>query len=264
MILLIKYSILGIVQGLTEFLPVSSSGHLVVLQHFFGFEEPPIFYDILLHLATGIAVVYFVRKEIWAILKNMFHFKSPYFKLLILLIVASVPTAIIGILFEKNIEMLFSSVSLVAIALIVNGIVLFLASRITLCKIPKSITGIKIVDAMIIGVSQGLAIIPGFSRSGFTITAGLFCKIDREVAARFSFILAIPAILGALVFKLKEGMAEIQSDILYMIPGFILAVLVGFWSLGLLLRLIKSFKLQYFSYYCWFIGIVVLIFQFFN
>ncbi len=256
---LLKYTILGIIQGLTEFLPVSSSGHLVIFQTLFGFETPPVFFDILLHLATLIAVVFFVRRELWRIIINIFKPKTLEFRLFILLVIASVPTAVIGILFNEWIESLFSSVKIVGAMLLVTGVMLFLTNKKNICSGIKNVGQVRIIDAIMIGIAQGMAVMPGISRSGFTISTGLFCRLERELAAKFSFILAIPAILGATVFKFKEGIAEIQTDWLLMLPGFILAMVVGFLSLGLLLKIIKEWKLYYFSYYCWLIGIIVLV-----
>ena len=259
MIDVIKYAVLGIIQGLTEFLPVSSSGHLVFFQNVFGFKEAPLFFDILLHLATGIAVIYFLRKELFEIIKNLFNVKSEYFKLGLLLVVASVPTAFMGVLLKDYAQQLFSSAKHAGIALLVTGSVLYVVSKLKINSEAKTITGVKYLDAVIIGIVQGIAIIPGISRSGFTIAAGLSRRLDREFAAKFSFMLSIPAILGALVFEFSDGIKTIGSDFIYMIPGFIAAMLVGFWSLGFLMKIIKGMKLRYFSYYCWIVGIVVIL-----
>jgi len=267
---IIETLVLGIVQGLTEFLPVSSSGHLVLGQHLFGIKEPEVFFDVMLHLGTLGAVCVVFRREIWALIKEFFYLLSilfhksaltaawrerPVFKLLILILAGTIPTGIIGIVFKDTFESMFASTMTVGIALLVTGTILFLTGRIA--QGTRDITGFRVVDALIIGLVQGLAIIPGISRSGSTISTGLFLKLERELIARFSFLLSIPAILAALVLQVKDAGQSAFSP-LELFLGFLAALISGFLALVLLLKIVRSGRLHLFAYYCWLVGLVSL------
>ena len=183
----------GIVQGLTEFLPVSSSGHLVVLHHFFGYNQPQFTFDIFLHIGTLFAVLVYFRRDIIDMLK-----RRP--RLLMYVILATIPTALIGFLFIDLVEGLFQNIKLVGLMLFVTAGFLFIADKVSASK---SNTGkLSVVKAIGIGVIQGLAIAPGISRSGLTISSGILFGLDKNEAIRFSFLLAIPAILGALILQI--------------------------------------------------------------
>ena len=216
--------ILGILQGATEFLPISSSGHLVFAQHYLkGFHQPGILLDVLLHLGTLFAVVIYYWKDIAKILRavliqlDVFGWwdmgaRDTYQtqrRLVLLIAVGTIPTALIGFLFKDSIEMLFSSVSFTASMLIVTGIILAAADRIK--GVTRKIDSFQLKDSFIIGFVQGVAILPGISRSGSTIATGLFRKIDGEEAARFSFLLSIPAIIGAVILEVPSSF-HIQAD----------------------------------------------------
>ncbi len=194
--------ILGIIQGLTEFLPISSSGHLVLFQHIFGLKEPELFFDICVHLGTLVAVIIFFRKDLITIITSLIHgsvkfikkeaslselFQKPDIKLAVLIVIGSVPTAILGLLFKKISDQLFSSLIIVGVMLIVTGIILWCTRWIK--KNGRLIDGFSIKNSLVIGIIQGLAIIPGISRSGSTIAFGLFLGIERETAARFFYLL---------------------------------------------------------------------------
>ncbi|MBW2622899.1 MAG: undecaprenyl-diphosphate phosphatase [Deltaproteobacteria bacterium] len=267
---IIKALVLGIVQGVTEFLPVSSSGHLVLGQHLFGIKEPEIFFDVMLHLGTLGAVCVVFRRDIWSLIKEFFYLlkilfnksalaaawqERPSFKLLVLILAGTIPTGIIGIVFKDTFESMFASTLTVGIALLVTGSILFLTGRIK--QGTRDITGFRAVDALIIGLVQGMAIIPGISRSGSTISAGLFLKLDRELTARFSFLLSIPAILAAVALQVKDAGQSTFSP-LELSLGFLAALISGFLALMLLLKIVRSGRLHVFAYYCWLIGLISL------
>ncbi|MEI7903863.1 MAG: undecaprenyl-diphosphate phosphatase [Candidatus Firestonebacteria bacterium] len=250
---LIEAIILGIVQGLTEFIPVSSSGHLVILQNLFkDFNQPGVLFDSLLHLGTLTAVLYYFRLRLYEILTNK--------RLLLLIVIASVPTGIIGFVFKESFEKMFSNVRLVGAGLIVTGIVLFFSDRIK--SGAKSSSKTTFIDALIIGVAQGIAIIPGISRSGATIVSGIYRKLDKQFAMEFSFLLSIPAITGAVILQLrhvaKNGAGSIE--LLPYICGFCAAAIVGYLTIRLVLNFLLQQKLYIFSIYLWLVGSIVLIF----
>jgi undecaprenyl-diphosphatase len=203
---------LGIVQGLTEFLPVSSSGHLVFFQSLFGLEEPLIFFDVMLHLGTLLAVVIYFRKDICEIVQGLGavlkkrHKNPPQVKLFLLIVLASIPTGLMGILFKDWFESFFSKPKWVGGMLLITGSVLWLTRWAK--KEGKPLGRMRWFDAILIGIAQGIAIIPGISRSGATISVGLFCGLDRELSGKFSFLLSIPAILGA---TLLDEMKKVNS-----------------------------------------------------
>ncbi len=265
----IQAFILGIVQGLTEFLPVSSSGHLVLFQHLFGLKEPELFFDICVHVGTLAAVIIFFRQDLKAMLMAMagmslsffkkeisYHdlWNNPNTKLVILIIIGSFPTGIIGLLFKDVAEEMFSSVFIVGCTLIITGIFLWLTSRIN--KQSSDIKDFSAAQALIIGIVQGIAITPGISRSGSTIAAWLFLGLNREIAARYSFLLSIPAITGAAILGLKD--AGIQSLDMAILIGTVTAGIAGYFALTLLVYIVKKGQLHLFAPYCWVIGIIAL------
>lgn len=267
----LKAVILGIVQGLTEFLPISSSGHLVLGHHLFGMKDPELLFDVILHLGTLAAVFIVFRNEIKDLFFELFraprYFRSmeslkeawsenPVFRMLALIVIGSIPTGLLGVIFKDFFESLFSSTLGVGVSLLFTGLVLMLTSRVK--QDGKSIKDVKTVDALVIGLAQGLAITPGVSRSGFTISAGLFMGLERELAARYSFLLSIPAILGALILQLKSSTSGI-FDIVSLGAGFLAALFSGLLALYFLIRLVKKGKLHYFSYYCWIVGLTAII-----
>jgi len=266
----VKAVILGVIQGLTEFLPVSSSGHLVLSQHLFGIKKPEVFFDVVLHLGTLTAVCLVFRRDIAALAAELLHLpkvvrgrdslaaawrERPNFRLLVLILAGTIPTGLIGFIFQDFLESLFASTFAVGLALLVTGLILFLTRLIK--DGGRGITGFRAVDALLIGLAQGLAITPGISRSGFTISTGLFLGLDRELAARYSFLLSIPAILGALIIQF-EGVAASSFDLLAFGLGFLAAVISGWLAIILLLKIVRRGDLHYFAYYCWLVGLVTL------
>ena len=239
----------GIVQGLTEFLPVSSSGHLVILHHFFGYNQPQFTFDIFLHIGTLFAVLVYFRRDIIDMLK-----RRP--RLFMYVILATIPTALIGFLFIDFVEGLFQNIKLVGLMLFVTAGFLFIADKVSTSK---SNTGkLSWVKAIGIGVIQGLAIAPGISRSGSTISSGILFGLDKNEAIRFSFLLAIPAILGALILQIVRtgGRVVLTSQ---MLIGSSLAFVVGLVSIYILIKSVINAKLKYFAIYCILVGGVLLI-----
>lgn len=249
---IIQALILAITQGLTEFLPVSSSGHLVIIQNLFGFTTPPVFFDIMLHAGTLLAVfVYFWHDIIQLLLgwKKNTNF-------IIGLIVASIPAGLVGILLSSRLEYIFSSTKLVGITLLITGSILLLTRWI---KAKNTAENPSFCQSLMIGLFQAVAVLPGISRSGLTISAGLFSGFSPSAAFRYSFFLAIPAILGAVLIQLKDTpLNSIDWGITAF--GFIVALIIGILSLKILGRIVQKGRLYYFSYYCFALGLLCLIF----
>jgi undecaprenyl-diphosphatase len=252
---------LGIVQGLTEFLPISSSGHLVFLQSLFGLEEPPIFFDVMLHLGTLLAVVVYFWTDIRRIIKGIVSILKKKDEnrekaiLFFWIILATIPTGLMGLLFKDWFESFFSKPKLVGGMLILTGLILWLTRWIK--KEVKPLGQMGWLSAILIGIAQGFAIIPGISRSGATISTGLFCGLDPELSARFSFLLSIPAILGATL--LETNKMDSGGALWTTLIGSTIAFGVGLLALTLLIKIIKMGKLFNFSYYCCGLGILMII-----
>lgn len=257
--------LLGIVQGLTEFLPVSSSGHLVLSQAIFGedfkFKDMAVAFDLVLHLGTLLPVLYFYRKDLVRIVRSYLT-PSPseggglvnWLKaddarwLAAMVVVGMVPTAMIGLLLKDTFEQLFHSPQAVCIALIVTG-ALLLSTRFTGGGARGGALTLGV--ALAIGVAQGLAITPGISRSGSTIAVALLLGLDRDLAARFSFLLSIPAILGAAILVSKDGVSIPSGAGGALLIGFLASVVVGYLALVMLVALVRRGGLHNFTYYLW-------------
>ncbi|WP_317853830.1 undecaprenyl-diphosphate phosphatase [Chakrabartyella piscis] len=252
--------ILGLIQGLTEFLPVSSSGHLVLFQNLFGITEGTQFFTILLHVATLVAVFIYYWEDIWTLIKK------PIQRTTMLLIFGTIPTVIIALLFNDTFDAIFGAGKFIGFNFIFTGCILLYADS---CRSGrKRISRMSNPDAFIVGTCQGLAILPAVSRSGMTISACLSRGMDRESAARFSFLLSIPAILGAMVLMLKDvitGEVALGDSIgiMPMVVGFLAAAVSGYFAIRAMVNIIKRGKLKYFSYYVFILGIVLLVDQFF-
>jgi undecaprenyl-diphosphatase len=251
--------ILGIIQGLTEFLPVSSSGHLEIAKAIFGNEQEDggILMTVTLHAATALSTIVVFRKDIGVILKGLFAFKQNEELLFSLkIIVSMIPAAFIGLFFEDQIDALFdSNILLVGLMLLVTGLLLFLADK---AKNTDKKAGFK--EALIIGVSQAIAILPGISRSGATISTSVLLGVDRERAARFSFLMVVPLILGKMAKDLMDG--EFSGDSVELMPlgiGFIAAFITGLVACTWMISLVKKSKLSWFSIYCFLIGTIAII-----
>ena len=261
--------IIGIVQGLTEFLPVSSSAHLVFIQKLLGVESS-LSFDTFLHLGTLIAVLWFFRYDIYKMLRSWWlsiqdilrgrfkegFYEDPYKRLAWYVILATIPVGIVGVLFEDSVDALFSGALYVpAFFLFVTGTILYLSQRMTSGKINYDTITKK--EALFMGLGQACAILPGLSRSGTTIAAGLTIGLDKEFAAKFSFILSIPAILGAFVLQLKDIGSAMDVNFLPVILGFAASIIAGYMAIKWMLDLIQNKSLDIFAYYCWLMGIIV-------
>ena len=260
---IIKAIVLGIVQGLTEFLPVSSSGHLVLMQKIFGVNAPGLFFDTMLHIGTLSAVFVVLWKDIWEILKKIIQPLTGY------LIIATIPAVIFALAFKDKIESAFKSGRFLGICFLITSALLVTAEQLAKrAEVKRSGENMNWIDSLIIGIFQAVAIAPGISRSGATISGALSRKLDRDFAARFSFLLSIPAILGALVLQIKdiakgEALTAAGESIsaLYVIAGTITAAIVGFFAVKFMLKLIREKKLYGFAIYTAALGILVIIDQ---
>jgi undecaprenyl-diphosphatase len=266
--------ILGIIQGLTEFLPVSSSGHLVLFQQLFGLKEAELFFNVCVHLGTLVAVIVVFRREVLHIISALIRLISsigskktilqkmesdPDLKMALLIVVGTIPTGILGLLFASISAQLFSSTFIVGLMLMVTGLLLWLTRRAETHHEHAGTDRLTVKNALIIGIIQGLAIIPGISRSGSTISTGLFLGIDREKAARYSFLLSIPAIAGAGLLNLSGGLSQTHLAVQISLVGAAAAALVGYGALKSLLHMVKRGRLFLFAPYCWLIGILAIL-----
>lgn len=266
---IIQGIIIGIVQGLTEFLPVSSSAHLVFIQKLLGVQSSLAF-DIFLHLGTLIAVMWFFRYDIYKMLKSWWlslgdilqgrfkegFYEDPYKRLAWYVILATIPVGIVGVLFEDSVDALFSGALYVpAFFLFVTGTILYLSQRMTSGEINYNTITKK--EALFMGLGQACAILPGLSRSGTTIAAGLTIGLDKEFAAKFSFILSIPAILGAFLLQVKDIGSAMDANFLPVFLGFIASIIAGYMAIKWMLDLIQNKSLDIFAFYCWLMGLIV-------
>jgi undecaprenyl-diphosphatase len=269
---IIQAIILGIVQGLTEFLPVSSSAHLVFVPEILKVQSSLAF-DTILHVGSLVAVVIYFWKDIIRMLKSFFSSlvdiprrqfrkgirEDKFKKLAWFVIIGTIPAGLAGILFKDLFEGLFSDVFIVGFFLIITGFLLWgseMMSRRVSAK--TSLKEMSVKNSLIIGIAQAFAIAPGISRSGATISAGLFLGIERELAARYSFLLSIPAILGAALVQVKD-ISGIDVSTTVFIAGFIAAAITGYIAIKIVLKLIQEKNLLIFAYYCWIIGPIAMI-----
>ena len=251
----IRIIILGIIQGITEFIPVSSSGHLVLFQNLFGMESS-LTLNVFLHFGTLVAVVI----VFWSDIKKLITLQPGYRKLAFLIIIGTIPAGVIGVLFEDFFEEIFGSVQIVGFMLIITGLLLWISDRIS--DTEKEVKDMDGIDAVVVGFAQALAIFPGISRSGATIVGGLFKGLNRELAARYSFLLSIPVIGGATFLEAitlyQQGPGDIGGFNLFI--GTLASVISGYFAIKVLLWLVKAKQLSYFAYYCWLVALIILIF----
>ena len=260
---IIEAIVLGLIQGLTEFLPVSSSGHLVLFQKIFGISEPALFFDTMLHVGTLAAVFAVLRKDIWAILRK------PIQPITLYLIIATVPTVIFALVFRGSLEQAFETGQFLGFSFLITSAILvmaeLLAKRASLRLKPEDMNWL---DSVVIGIMQAIAVIPGISRSGATLSGALSRGLNRDFAARFSFLLSIPAILGAAVFHLKDLVKGNEADITgsigiaAIIAGTVTAAVVGFFAVRLMLKIVREKSLWGFAIYTGILGLLVLLDQF--
>lgn len=284
---LLESIIMGLIQGLTEFLPVSSSGHLAIFKNFFGLKEVGVTFDVLLHLGTLIAVFVAFFDDIkdlfvngfgiiWDCIRNICIFVSnmtkkdgkksyhkvvstPYRRFAMLIIVTTIPTGIMGILFNDIIENAGKALIIPGICLLITGVLLLIADATPEGK--KNETNVTYKNAFAVGVCQGFATLPGISRSGTTIVACLVSKMDKTFAVKYSFIMSIPVILGAAVLEIKDlgGQNLPKSELANYIIGMAVAAVVGYICIKTMLKVVRQKKFKVFAYYCFLIGAISII-----
>ena len=269
--------ILGLVQGLAEFLPISSSGHLALLQQWFGIDENKVLlFAVLLHVGTLISVFIVYWRDIWELIvelcltikdlctgKGLRLEERPVRKLGVMIIVATIPTAIIGLLFNDLFDKLYTSVLPIGIGLIITGFLLILAERTG--NSTRGIDKMNFRNALFIGTVQGIAICPGISRSGSTLFGSLICNLDRKFAVKFVFLISIPSILGSAVMEAPDAI-EAGFDMAQLGPvivGMAVAAVSGLIAIKTMIKIVSDKKLSYFSYYVWALGAAVVLYSIF-
>ncbi|MCD7782003.1 MAG: undecaprenyl-diphosphate phosphatase [Methanosphaera sp.] len=271
---IISAIILGAVQGLSEFLPISSSGHLALVQYILGVDTGLVF-DTVLHIGTLVAVFTFFWNDIVNIIKGFILSiidltesrqlfideirDNKYKRMPWLIIIGTIPVGITGLFLKDYIETIFRGALPIGVFLIITGILLYVSERYPTGDTTSEDISFK--QALIVGIGQGCAIFPGLSRSGTTIATGLFSGLNREFAARFSFLLSIPAILGAGVVQIKD-IATIDISMSVMLAGFISSVIFGYFAIKVLMKIIEEWSLDVFAYYCWIVGILTIVLTF--
>lgn len=251
--------ILGIIQGLTEFLPVSSSGHIELAKAMFGTQEnDSMTMTVVLHFATALSTCFVFRKDLIDIFKGLLKFKNnTEFQFSIKIILSMIPAAVVGVLYDDIIETFFAGkILLVGIFLILTGLLLFVAD-----KAKTTAKNVSFTQSIIIGISQAIAILPGISRSGATISTSVLLGIDREKAARFSFLMVIPLIFGKIAKDVLSDKFNLESsELMFLAVGFIFAFFTGLVACKLMIKIVKSSKLYYFSFYCFVVGAIAIIY----
>lgn len=271
--MLIKAILLGLIQGLTEFLPISSSGHLVIFKSFSDIETQGVIWEIALHFGTLLAILAVFYKDIFMILKSVhLTYKKlgagekitkiikddPHAHIFLLVIIGSVPTFIIAFFFRHAFESLFNKPVMTGFMLLITGTVLWFTKYSFVVNQKKRNLGI--VEALLVGTVQGLAITPGISRSGTTIAAATFRAVDRKTASKFSFLLVIPVIIGSMTMMIQNTITLKNEEINFLIIGSTVAAITGYISLRFLIKIVKTGKLYLFSYYCWSFGLFIILF----
>ena len=259
---LIEAIILGIVQGLTEFLPVSSSGHIELAQKILGaddLKDKEELLSVILHVATALSTMVVFRKDLAKIFKGLFSGQKKELNFSIAIIISMIPAAIVGIMFDDLIESLFAAnLVLVGSMLIITAILLYFAD-----KAKKTDKGISFPTAFIIGLAQAVAILPGISRSGATISTSVLLGIDRSEAARFSFLMVVPLILGKIAKDVLDGGLIMTSDMaMHLSAGFLASFISGIIACLWMIKLVKKAKLSYFSLYCLVVGLIAIFVSF--
>jgi undecaprenyl-diphosphatase len=266
---------LGLAQGLSEFLPISSSGHLALLEHFFGIDEDRVLaFAALLHLGTLFSIFFVYYKEIWALLlelcavfRDLFAGRGPRVnandarRTGFMIIVATIPTAIIGLVGRDVFSGLYSSLTAIGAGLIVTGFVLTFSDR--AAKGAADVFGLRFGHAFFIGLMQSAALCPGVSRSGATIAGGLFSGMKREFAVRFAFLISIPSVIGAIILEAPEAVdAGLEGSMLpALCAGVVVSTISGFFAIKTMIRIVSLGKLRYFAFYTWAVGIAVIIYS---
>ena len=272
----IESIVLGLVQGLTEFLPVSSSGHLALLQHFFGVRSDSVMiFTVMLHVGTLVSVFIMYRSDIWILIKELFLTikdlftgkglrlqERPMRKLGVMIIVATIPTTVMGLGLNKFFEALNTNIPAIGIAWIVTDFLLFFADRTGDGN--RNIEKMNFRNGVFIGVMQGIAICPGVSRSGSTMVGGLLTGLEREFAVKFAFLISIPTILGAAVLEIPQALNATASGSMEagpMLAGIVVAAVSGVLAIKAMIKVVVAQKLKYFSYYVWALGIFAIVYK---
>ncbi len=260
----ITYIILGLIQGITEWLPISSSGHLVIFEELFGVEIPGLSFEVLLNFATFLALIFVFRNELINLIIGFFRYiinktesNRNDFLFGIYLIIGILPVTILGLLFEDYIENSLKSLTTVAVALIITGLGLYYISKIE--GVRKKL---NLSDALWVGLFQAIALIPGISRSGATIFASLYRKLDKELAIKYSFFLAIPVSIGTMLLKIDDLVQQLTVTNLFNYSlAFIVSLISAIFAIKWFIGIINRGKLIYFTYYCVMVGGLVLLYQ---
>ncbi|WP_322969280.1 undecaprenyl-diphosphate phosphatase [Faecalibacter sp. LW9] len=265
---ILKAILVGIVQGLTEFLPVSSSGHIVIAQNLLGLdfgEDENLLFAIVLHFATALSTIVIFRNDIIQIFKGLFQFRwNEEFQFSLKIVLSMIPAALVGVLLKDQLEALFSNLRVVGIMLLITACLLYFAD-----KAKNTAKDISFKDALIIGIAQGFAaLLPGLSRSGSTISTSIILGDDKSKAARFSFLMVLPLIFGAIakmVLDMQDagGVSSIDIAPINLVAGFIAAFVAGLMACKWMINIVKKAKLAYFSVYCLIVGAIVIISTFF-
>lgn len=259
---LLEALILGIVQGLTEFLPVSSSGHLEIAKFILGDQstgEQSLLMTVVLHFATACATLFVFRKDIAELIRGGLNTRrNDHHDYMGKIILSMIPAALIGVFMEDTIESMFSqNLLLVGVALIVTALLLIIADRARSTK-----RSVSFLDSLLIGIAQAIAIIPGISRSGATISTSVLLKVDRDQAARFSFLMVVPLIFGKMAKDILDGQGLMMGDQAgALLVGFIAAFITGALACIWMIKLVKKAQLRYFGWYCALVGIVAIIYH---
>ena len=265
--------ILGLVQGLAEFLPISSSGHLALLQQFFGIDETKVLlFAVMLHVGTLISVFIVYWKDIWELIvelcltikdlctgKGLRLDERPVRKLGVLIIIATIPTGIIGVLGGDFFDSLYTSIVPIGVGLIITGFLLVMAER--MGSSSRGLEKMNFRNAFFIGLVQGIAICPGISRSGSTLFGSLICNLDRKFAVKFVFLISIPSILGSAVMELPDAIEAgvTAAEAGPVIVGMLVAAVSGLVAIKTMIKIVSDKKLSYFSYYVWVVGAFVVL-----
>jgi len=251
--------ILGIVQGLTEFLPVSSSGHLELGKAILGDNSIPqesLLFTVVLHFATALSTIVVFRQDVWEIIRGLFQFKwNEETRFSLKIVISMIPASIVGLIFEEQLEGFFGgNVAFVGYMLLITALLLYLADKAR--ETQKKVT---YLNAFVIGVSQAIAILPGISRSGATISTSVLLGVDKTKAARFSFLMVVPLIIGKMAKDIIGGELQYQSEqAIAMGAGFIAAFIAGLVACTWMIQLVKKSKLSYFAIYCFIVGCIAI------
>lgn len=266
--------LVGLVQGLTEFLPVSSSGHLLIVQHLFGVNaDSVLIFTVLLHIGTLVSVFFCYWKDLLALFKELFLTiidlvtgkglrlnERPVRRLGIMIIIASIPTGIIGLAFNDLFESFYTTLLPTGVGLLITGVLLWTAESKRNNKV--KVEGMEWTHALVIGTMQGVAICPGISRSGSTLVGGLLTGLERDFAVEFAFLISIPSILGSLIVMLGSEDASLILDANRgpIIAGAVVAAISGIVAIKAMIAVVRKLSLRYFSYYVWVLGIILIIY----